>query len=102
MGTASRFLCGDRFDSSGGSCRQLIADVLLAEEICGKGDYANLDINEGIEIGIEYYAIGFKKGSALTEKVNVMLQAFEQTGQLRALAEKYGLENSLVLIPSAE
>ena len=85
-----------------GTADYAVVDVLLAEEICGKGDYANLDINEGIEIGIEYYAIGFKKGSELTEKVNIMLQAFEITGQLEDLAEKYGLENSLILLPSAE
>ncbi len=84
-----------------GTADYAVVDVLLAEQVCGKGDYANLDQNEGIEIGIEYYAIGFRKGSELTEKVNVMLKAFMETGQLKALAEKYGLENSLILLPSS-
>ena len=85
-----------------GTAAYAIVDVLLAEQICGNGDYADLTLNEGIEIGVEYYAIGFEKGSDLVEKVNIMLMAFAQTGQLRALAEKYGLENSLILMPSAE
>ena len=84
-----------------GTADYAVVDVLLAEQICGKGDYVNLNQNEGIEIGIEYYAIGFRKGSELTEKVNVMLKAFMETGQLKALAEKYGLENSLILLPSS-
>lgn len=84
-----------------GTADYAVVDVLLAEQVCGKGDYANLNQNEGIEIGIEYYAIGFRKGSELTAKVNVMLNAFMETGQLKALAEKYGLENSLILLPSS-
>lgn len=76
-----------------------VVDILLAQEICGKGDYENLAINEGIEIAAEYYAIGFKKDSDLVDKVNFMLYVFCETGQLGELAEKYGLETKLLITP---
>lgn len=81
---------------STGSADYAIVDVLLAEAVISGGGYAGLSINTGIEIPIEYYAIGFKKGSDLTAKVNVMLEAFAKTGYLAELAEKYNLENSVI------
>lgn len=72
-----------------------VVDILLAETICGKGDYSSLSVNTALEIPAEFYAIGFKKGSELTEKVNLMISAFKVTGQLDDLAEKYGLETKL-------
>lgn len=80
-----------------GTADYAVVDILLAEAICGKGDYASLAINSGLEIPAEYYAIGFKKGSELTEKVNVMIMAFKVTGQLDELAKKYNLENKLIV-----
>ena len=78
-----------------GTADYAVVDILLAESICGKGDYASLALNSNLEIPAEYYAIGFKKGSELTNKVNIMINAFKATGQLDALAEKYGLETKL-------
>ena len=43
-----------------------VVDVLLAQNICGKGDYADLTIVDAIELESEIYAVGFKKGSELT------------------------------------
>ena len=43
-----------------------VLDNQLAKSYCGKGDYADLMIVEGLESDVEYYAIGFKKGSKLT------------------------------------
>ena len=79
-----------------GTADYAIVDILLAQQIAGQGDYAGLVINQGIEIGVEYYAIGFKKGSTLTEKVNVMLCAFAATGQLQELANKYNVGTSVI------
>ena len=44
----------------------------------------------------QFYAIGFKKNSPLTAKVNIMLQAFAATGQLQELANKYGVGTSVI------
>lgn len=74
-----------------------VVDVLLAQSICGKGDYASLVINNGIELGVEYYAVGFKKGSTLTAKVNAEFVKLAQNGYVQQLAQKYNLTNSLLL-----
>lgn len=79
-----------------GTAQYAVVDLLLAKSIAGKGDYTNIAVNESIVIDAEYYAIAFKKGSTLTEKVNVMLVAFAKTGYLAELAQKYGLSNQVI------
>ena len=79
-----------------GTSDYAVVDVLLAKSIAGKGDYTDLVINEGLEIEGEYYAIGFKKGSELTAKVNVMLEAYAKTGYLAELAAKYDLSDDVI------
>lgn len=73
-----------------------VVDVQLAKAYVGKGDYADLEIVEGLESDLEYYAIGFKKGSELTANVNAQLEALAADGTIAALAEKYGVANSAV------
>lgn len=82
-----------------GTSEYAIVDLLLASRLCGKNNYKSLEINEGLETSVEYYAIGFAKndtGAKLRDDVNVMLTAFSKTGQLKALAEKYGLEKAYI------
>ncbi len=74
-----------------------VLDVQLAKSYCGKGDYADLEIVEGLESALEYYAIGFKKGSELTAKVNEQLEKLAADGTIAKLAEKYGLSNSAIV-----
>ena len=73
-----------------------VVDAQLAESYCGKGDYAQLSIVEALTSDVEYYAIGFKKGSDLTAKVNAQLEALAKDGSLLKLAEKYGMETSVL------
>ena len=73
----------------------IVVDIVLAQNLCGKGDYADLAIVESIELESEIYAIGFKKGSELTAKVNEAIKELEQNGKLAELAKKYGFENVL-------
>ena len=79
-----------------GTADYAVIDILLAESLAGKGDYADIVINTGIEIPVEYYAIGFKTGSELTAKVNTMLEAYAKIGYLTDLAKKYGLETKVL------
>ena len=79
-----------------GAADYAIVDVILAQSIISQADYSSLTINEGLTIDIEYYAIGFKKGSDLTAKVNVMLEAFAATGQLQELANKYNVGTMVI------
>jgi len=80
----------------------IVVDILLAQNVCGKGDYADLAIVEAIELDSEIYAVGFKKGSELTAKVNKAIKELEADGTLMKLAEKYGFENVLKVTETIE
>ena len=80
-----------------GTAQYAVVDLLLAKSLAGQGDFSTVVINEGISIDAEYYAIGFKKGSDLTAKVNEKLVAYAQDGKLASLAEKYKLGNQVIL-----
>ncbi len=71
-----------------------VLDNQLAKSYCGKGNYADLQIVEGLQSEVEYYAVGFKKGSDLTAKVNAEFEKLGKDGTLKALAEKYGVEGT--------
>jgi len=73
-----------------------VVDAQLAKSYCGKGDYADLQIVEALSSDVEYYAIGFKKGSDLTAKVNEQLDALAKDGTIAKLAEKYGVANTAI------
>ena len=73
----------------------IVVDIILAKNLCGTGDYADLAIVEAIELESEIYAVGFKKGSDLTAKVNDAIKQLEESGKLMELAKKYGFENVL-------
>ena len=85
-----------------GAVEFIVVDILLAKNICGKGDYEDLTIVEDIELASEIYAIGFKKGSKLTEKVNAAIKQLEENGKLMELATKYGFENVLKVSETIE
>ena len=80
----------------------IVVDILLAQNICGNGDYADLAIVDAIELDSEIYAVGFKKGSDLTEKVNKAIKELEADGTLMDLAKKYGFENVLKITENIE
>ena len=80
----------------------IVVDILLAQNICGKGDYEDLAIVEAIELESEIYAVGFKKGSDLTAKVNEAIKTLEANGKLMELAKKYGFENVLKVSETIE
>jgi polar amino acid transport system substrate-binding protein len=73
-----------------------VIDILLAKRLAGSGDYSDLSI-ANITLDHEVYAVGFKKGSDLTQKVNKVLKELYDEGKLMELAKKYKLENSLAL-----
>jgi polar amino acid transport system substrate-binding protein len=79
-----------------GSVDFAVVDILLAQRLAGSGDYSDLAIAD-ITLEHEVYAVGFKKGSPLTQKVNKVLKELYDTGKMMELAKKYKLENSLVL-----
>lgn len=74
-----------------------VLDAQLAKSYCGKGNYKDLMIVEDLSSDVEYYAIGFKKNSKLTEKVNAELVKLAKDGTIKKIAEKYGVLNTTIL-----
>ena len=79
-----------------GAANFAVLDAQLAKSYCGKGDYADLEIVDALSSDVEYYAIGFKKGSELTAKVNEQLEALAADGTIAELAKKYGVETTAI------
>ncbi len=79
-----------------GAADAAVMDYVLANALVGKGDYSDLMIIPGLELSVEEYGIGFRKGSALADKVNEAMNALIADGTLAALAEKYGLSEQLL------
>jgi len=73
-----------------------MVDVLLAKRLAGSGDYSDLMIAD-IQLDYEVYAVGFKKGSDLRNKVNNALKELDDEGKLWDLAVKYKLEDTIIL-----
>ena len=84
------------FEVNAGTADFAVLDAQLAKSYAGKGDYAAITIIDGLSSDVEYYAIGFKKGSDLTAKVNGALEQLAADGTIAALAEKYGVANTAI------
>ncbi len=67
----------------------IVVDKLLADEIVGKGDYADLAAVNAIDIEPEVYSIGCRKGSDFDEKINEALIELLNEGKIEELAAKY-------------
>ena len=79
-----------------GSVDYAVLDAQLAKSYVGKGDYADLEVVDALSSDVEYYAIGFKKGSELTALVNAELEKLAADGTIAKLAEKYGVSNTAI------
>lgn len=73
-----------------------VVDAQLAKSLAGKGDYADLAIYDAMSSDVEYYAVGFKKGSELTAQVNAQFEALAADGTIMALAEKYEVATTVI------
>lgn len=90
------------FEVNAGTADFAVLDAQLAKSYAGKGDYENIVIVDGLSSDVEYYGIGFKKGSDLTAKVNAAIKQLEENGKLMELAKKYGFENVLNVTETIE
>ena len=78
-----------------GAVDAAVIDLILAQELVGTGDYADLMI--AFELDPEAYAIGFRIGDPLRDRVNqVIIELFDE-GLVQEIARKYGVESNLVL-----
>ena len=79
-----------------------VMDIVLAKNVCGKGDFADLMIVEDIVLDSEVYAVGFEKGSELTATVNDAIKTLFDNGKMAELAAKYGFENTVMFVETIE
>ena len=80
-----------------GNVDYAIVDYTLAKANCGSGSYAALQISEACPPEVEYFAVGFRKGSDITDKVNAALVEVYNSGKITQLAQKYGFNTDLVI-----
>ena len=73
-----------------------IIDLILAQQIAGSGDYADLTI-ANINLGNEVFAIGFRRGDPMRDRVNQAMMELHREGKLQEIARKYGLNERLVI-----
>ena len=74
-----------------GTSQVAIVDITMAQNIVGKGEYANLKIVEGASYGDEIFAVGLRKGSDLKAELDAFLKAKYADGTITALAAKYNV-----------
>ena len=84
------------FEVNAGTVSFAVVDAQLAKSYAGKGDYADLVIVDALSSDVEYYAIGFQKGSSLTGKVSGQLEKLAADGTIGALAEQYGVATTAI------
>ena len=59
--------------------------------------YSNLSIMKDVKLGDdEYYGIAFRKGSDIVAAVNTAISELVADGTVKTIAEKYGLQDSIV------
>lgn len=82
-----------------GTVDAAVIDFTMANYLINKegSDFSGLKILDGIvESQNEYYAIAFRRGSDITERINKILSDLKKSGEIADIAKKYGLENALV------
>ncbi len=84
------------FDVNAGTVDFAVVDAQLAKSYAGKGDYAELEIIDALSSEVEYYAVGFKKGSELTANVNEQFEKLAEDGTIAELANKYGVATTAI------
>ena len=70
-----------------------VIDYTMAYSLVGRGNYQSLSIVDSNKISFEkeVFAVGLRKGSDLSSKLNEFLKANYQNGKLDELATKYGV-----------
>lgn len=80
-----------------GTCDVAIIDYTMAASQCGKGNYADLAIIPGLSFEKEEFAVGIRKGSDMTAKINAALVKLYKDGTIENLRKQFG-EDSIALI----
>ena len=80
-----------------GTADAVVLDYTLASAMVGEGtDYADLMIIDGLDLAVEEYGIGFRKGSDTAEKVNEITAELIADGTMDEIAVKYDMSAIIV------
>lgn len=80
-----------------GTADAVVLDYTLASAMVGEGtDYADLMIIDGLDLAVEEYGIGFRKGSDIAAKVNEITAELIADGTMDKIAEAYDMSAILV------
>ena len=78
-----------------GTSDAAIIDLLMAGAMIGEGtSYESLTYT--VALNSEEYGVGFRIGSDLTEKLNEFFATTYADGTMREIAEKYGVQESII------
>ena len=77
-----------------GNANYAIVDIQAAGVYCGGGD--TIEIMPSLKGETEYFAVAFKKGSDLKDKVNTQLEKLSTDGILSNIAKSYNLSDYLI------
>ncbi len=73
-----------------GTADAVVLDVTLANAMVGEGtSYEDLQIVSGLDLAVEFYGVGFRKGSDAVAKVDEAFDALIADGTMEELGEKY-------------
>ena len=81
-----------------GQAAACVIDYVMAGSMLVEGKtYSNLSIMKDVKLGDdESYGIAFRKGSDIVAAVNTALSELVADGTVKTIAEKYGLQDSIV------
>ena len=84
-----------------GTSDAAVIDVLMAAEMTGEGtSYGDLvydlNLNDMRAEASEFYGVGFRKGSDLTEAFNNFYKGAYKDGIVLSFAQKYGVQEAIV------
>ena len=68
----------------------------LSGAMVGQGDYADLMVIPDLQLSVEEYGVGFRKGSDVVPMFNEAMLALIDDGTLNAIAERYDLDGLLL------
>ena len=69
---------------------------MLAGAMVGQGDYSDLMVIPDLQLSVEEYGVGFRKGSDIAPAFNEAMQSLIDDGTLNTIAEKYELADLLL------
>ena len=80
-----------RLEVEAGTSDVALIDYTMAYSVVGKGDFSNLMIvdTDAVSFEREVFAVGIRKGSDLTARINALFKEYYADGTLASLAEKY-------------